>query len=120
MESIEANIGTFKRSLYDGIILYSVYYMLFDGYPDDNDVILTYVQEIKYQNTEAFYESCVEDLENYIGTHIMLPGKYSIPVLKDNIGRKRYHYSNLVGYPNNNPILDTIIYDLDFPDSHVE
>ena len=50
----------------------------------------------------------------------MVPGEDSIPVLKNIRERNRYHYGNLVFKPNKNPILCTIIYELDFPDGCVE
>ena len=114
MKSIEANIGNFKQSLYGGIILYSVFYLYFYGDPYDNDVVLTYAQEIKYKNTEEVDESCVEALENYIETRIMIRGKDYIVVLTKVIGRKKYHSGNLFGYANKNPSLDTIFCELEF------
>ena len=50
----------------------------------------------------------------------MVPGKDYIAILKKVRGRKRDHFFNLVGDPNKNPILYTKIYELEFPDIHVE
>ena len=50
----------------------------------------------------------METLNKYIGTHIVVPGKDSIPVLIKVIGRRRHQSINLVSNLNNNPILDTI------------
>ena len=59
-------------------------------------------------------------MEQYIGTLIMVPGKYCITVLTKVISRNRDHSYNLFGDPNRKPILDTIIYELDFTHVRVE
>ena len=51
MESVEANIGKTKQSLYDGIQLDKIYYFVFDDDVDSDDVFLPYIQEIIYQKT---------------------------------------------------------------------
>ena len=43
----------------------------------------------------------------------MVPGKDYIAILTKVRGRKRDHCGNIVGNPNNNPIIDTIIYELE-------
>ena len=60
------------------------------------------------------------DMYAYIDTHVLVPGKDSITAIKRVGLRKKYHSGNLVSEPNNNPILETIIYYLEFPDVHVE
>ena len=50
----------------------------------------------------------------------MVSGKDYIPVLKKVIGRKIEHSGNLVGDSNKNPIIDTRIYEFEFPDGRVE
>ena len=62
----------------------------------------------------------MEALDEYKITSIVVPGKDYITVLKKVIGRKRDHSSNNFGDLNKNPILDTIIYDIEFPDGCVE
>ena len=94
--------------------------MAFDYDPYVDDVIFPYGQDIKDQNTEEVVEVYVEALDEYIGTHAVLPGKYSIPVLTKVIGRKRDHPGNLAGDRNKNPTLDTIIYEIEFPYGNVE
>ena len=62
----------------------------------------------------------MEDLEKYIGTHVKVPSNSYIIILTKIRGRKRYHSINHVGNQNKIPILDTIIYELEFPDFFVE
>ena len=59
-------------------------------------------------------------LVKYIETQLVVSGKDYIPVLKKVIGRKIEHSGNLVGDSNKNPIVDTRIYEFEFPDGRVE
>ena len=114
MESVEANIVTTNKPLYDGIIMDNIYHQEFDNDPCDDDVILTYGQYIKYQNTEESGEANMEDLDKYIGSHVMVTGKDYINFLT------KVRADNLVDDQNNNPITDTKIYELEFPEGPVE
>ena len=49
MERLEANIGNTNQTLYCGIWLYNIYYLEFVNSPDENDMVLPYVQEMKDQ-----------------------------------------------------------------------
>ena len=120
MESVEANVGNTKQPIHDGIQTNNIYHLELDYDSDDDDVVILYDQEIKDQHIEGVDEAYVEDMDEYIGTHIVLPGKYYIPVLTNIRGRKGYHSGDLVGETNNNPILGTRIYKLEFSDGRVE
>ena len=75
MESVEANIGKTKQSLYDGIQLDKIYYFVFDDDVDSDDVFLPYIQEIIYQKTWEVDKAYMETLEKCIVTNIMVPEK---------------------------------------------
>ena len=62
----------------------------------------------------------MEALKKNIGTHIMVPGKDYIAILTKVRDRKRDHCGNIVGNSNNNPIIETIIYELELTDGRVE
>ena len=62
MQSIEANIGNTNQPLYHGIQLENMYYSGFDNYPDYDDVVLPYSQDIKDQNTEEVGEAYVRGI----------------------------------------------------------
>ena len=94
--------------------------MTFDDDTDNNDLVFSYALEINDKKAEIFDESYVEDMEEYIGIHVVLPRKYSIPVHTKVIGRKIYHSGNLVGETNKKAILDTRIYYIEFPDGRKE
>ena len=77
MECAESNNGNTKQPLYDGIQMNKIYYYVFDDYQYVDGAALQYGQEINDQNTEVFYEAYVEDLDKYIGNHVMEPSKDS-------------------------------------------
>ena len=62
----------------------------------------------------------MEDLEKYIGTHVVVPEKDSINLLTKIRSIKKEHSSYLIGCYNKNPILYTRIYELEFPDCRVD
>ena len=62
----------------------------------------------------------MEDLDEYIGAQVVLPGKDGIEVLCKVKGRKRDSSGNLIGERNNNPILDTHIFQVEHLDGWVE
>ena len=78
--------------------------MEFDDNPDGDYVVLTYGQDINDKNKEEVGEALVEALVKYIGTHILAPGNYSIPVLTKVRGMNRDHSGNLIGEPNKKQI----------------
>ena len=82
---------------------------MFDGNPDGDYVVLIYGQGINDKKTEGVGEALVEALVEYIGTHILIPGKYSIPVLTKVRGMNRNHSGNLIGEPNKKQIPGTRI-----------
>ena len=57
--------------------------------------------------------------DKYISASVMLPqgGQYTSGCV---VGRKRDYDGKPIGTSNSNPILDTRVYDVEFPDGHVE
>jgi hypothetical protein len=60
-----------------------------------------------------------EALDNLISAEVLLP-KGDVLISARVIGCKRDPEGNLIGTQHSNPILDTRIYDVQFPDGHVE
>ena len=70
--------------------------------------------------SETVDEASLEVLDNYIGTEIVLAGKYAIPVL-DKVNKQKRDANNLpIGDANSDSILDTCIYELESPDGRIE
>jgi hypothetical protein len=65
-------------------------------------------------------DSTFKDLDEYIGTNVLLPGHDGIDVLCVVKGRKRDSLGNLIGESNQNPILDSRIFKVEYPDGHLE
>ena len=73
--------------------------------------------DAKYKSIEEAY---LEFPNNYIGAEILLAGKYAVPVL-DKVKKQKRDANNLpIGDSNSNPILDTKIYELEFPYGCIE
>jgi hypothetical protein len=64
--------------------------------------------------------TALDDLDKYIGANIILPGRDGQEVLAVVKGRKRDANGVLLGHGNTNPILDTRIFQVEFPDGHLE
>ena len=62
----------------------------------------------------------MEALDGYINAGVIMLDKNGIPVLTKVKNRKRDSGGNSVGEYDNNPILDTRVYALKFPDGRVE
>lgn len=62
----------------------------------------------------------LEALDNYLEAKVVLPGKDSLAVLATIKNRKGDAQGNLIGEENNNPILDTRIYELEYADGGIE
>ena len=61
-----------------------------------------------------------KELDTYIGAQVLMHNKYGNEVLCWVKGRKRYSDGSLIGEYNPNPILDTRIFDVEYPDGRVE
>ena len=60
-------------------------------------------------------------MDKYIGTQVVIPGHDNItPILESVKQQKRDYNGNPIGVKNNNPILDTRVYQLEFPDGRVD
>ena len=62
----------------------------------------------------------IELLDNYIGSKLVVPGKYSVPVL-DRVKRRKQNASgNPIDGEHSNPIINTRVYKLELPDGRVD
>ena len=82
--------------------------------------MLHYGEETQYQNEVKVNEDYIEAFDNYIGSKVVVPGKYSIPFLARVKRRKRDALVNPIGEEHSKPILVTRIYELEFPDWRVD
>lgn len=120
MKSVEEKIGNYKQAVFDEE---NPNYIYFDAFGDDRDAdapVLPYGDEIVDAKTEEIDSAYLESLDEYIGAEVVIPGKDGVPVLTKVKSRKRDSNGNPVGISNPNPILDSRIYELEFPDGRIE
>ena len=70
--------------------------------------------------TETVDEACIEALDEYIGSQIVIPNKEAVPVLAVVKKRKRDALGQPIGTKNENLILDSRIYELEFLDGRIK
>ena len=120
--SIEQKIGNYIKSLVPGATMIgnNSYQNIFinDEDPHPEDTIKPFEDlEIPHADQEQFKEALAEELQDrYIGVKVLLPqsGKTREATV---ISRKRTHDGkSLIGSHNPNPLLDSRIYTVEFPD----
>ena len=82
--------------------------------------MLPYGNEIIDLDTTEINEPYMEQVDNFLGTKVVMPGRDSVPVLAEIKNRKRNARGDLIVEPNSNPILDTRIYELEYHDGRIE
>ena len=120
MISVESIIGNSREGIFDNTIPSSIYYNAFGDDTDADDNVLPYGDELMDAKTETVDEAYLEALDSYIGAEVVLNNKEAIPVLAKVKKRKRDAANLPIGEANANPILDTRVYELEFPDGRVE
>ena len=81
MERVNTKIGNSKPPLFDSTDTYRVYYSDFGENNGADDNVLPQGEDIQYQKEVEVKEAYIEALDNYIGSKLVLPGKYYIPVI---------------------------------------
>ena len=120
MKSVEDRIGNHKTGIFDPQAPIQVYYDNFGDDRSEDDLVLPYGDEIIDAKDHEIDEAYLDSLDTYIGAKVVVPGRDAIPVLATVRGRKRDALGNPIGTSNPNPILDSRIYELEFPDGRVE
>ena len=120
MRSVEARIGNAKQPLFNLADPEHIYYDAFDDDVNGDDIYLPYGDELQEMKTEEVNDAYLETLDEYIGAEIVIPGRDGLPVLTKVKKRKRDASGVPIGESNPNPILDTRIYEVEFPDGRVE
>jgi hypothetical protein len=119
-DSVESKIGNYKQPLFNIHIPKGIYYNAFGDDMDADDNVLPYGDELVDQKTSEVNEAYLEALDEYIGVEVVIPGRDAQPVLATVKKRKRDPSGMPSGTPNPNPILDTRVYELEFPDGRLE
>ena len=120
MSQVESKIGNFRQDIYDSTNPSNVYHTAFGTDPSDDEIVLPYGDELVDLKLHEIDEAYLDSLDKFIGTEVVVPGKNSQEVIAIIRNKKRDHLGNLIGDENPNPILDTRIYEWEFPDGRVE
>ena len=86
----------------------------------EEEVALPYGDELVDVKVENIDEPYMEELDSLIGSQVNLPDKSGIPLLVTVKKRKWDSQGHPVGKADDNPILDSRIYELEYPDGRVE
>ena len=97
-----------------------IYYDAFFDPGNDDDITWPWEKELSELPLTNEDITSLDDLDKYIGANIVLPGRDGEHVLAVVKGRKRGLNGELIGNGNPNPILDTRIFQVEFPDGHLE
>lgn len=122
MLSLNDKIGNHKQPSFNFDQPDGICYRLFvDDDPSDDDNVLPYGQEVIDASAKEIDEACLEAMDEHIGAKVIVPGHDNVtPILAEVKHRKRDDNGNPVGTKNDNPILDTRVYQLEFPDGRVD
>ena len=119
-KKLESKIGNNLIPTFEVAYPENIYYTPFGTTVKDDWQELPYGDDfttLKMGNDDDGY---LESLDDLIGTQVTLPGKDGTPLLATVKRRKLDHKGQPIGYPNTNPIIDSRIYELEFPDGKVE
>ena len=120
MTSMESIIGNHGEGVFKDASPTAIYYDAFGEDTGADDNVLPYGDELIDAKTETIDEAYLEALDTYIGAEIVIPDRDAVPVLAKVKKRKRDAADQPIGEANSNPILDTRVYELEFPDGHIE
>jgi hypothetical protein len=120
MNCVYERIGNTKEPTYNNIFPQQIYCDAFDDPVEDDSCDLPYGDELHEAKLEEVDDQYLESLDEYINAEIILPDKEGIPVLTKVKSRKRDPAGDPIGTANSNPILDTRVYNLEFPDGRIE
>ena len=124
-QSIHSRIGSYDKSLVQEgeIIDDNLYTSIFKGDDDPHpNHLVEFMEDFEVEEEESLEmnQGLSEELnDNYIGTKVLLPqfGRIQEAIVKS---RKRSHDGKtLLGQPNSNPLLDSRIYQVEFPDGGI-
>ena len=122
-DKVHAIIGDNEKAIVDDKLILDKSNVYNDAlYIDDNDDDITYPWERGLEDLPLYDETLEtqKDLDEYIGANVVLPNAEGIEVLCRVKSRKRHADGTAIGSRNANPILDTRIFEVEFPDGYTD
>ena len=124
MKKLNSAIGDHERAVIDDTIEFNHDIDVYEDclYLDAGDNEITYPWDDEWSTLPLHDETekVQKDLDDYIGSQVLLPNAEGVEVLCRVKGRKRDSAGTLIGQYNSNPILDTRIFNVEYPDGRVE
>ena len=117
--SLESNVGNNKVPIFDPSKPGEIYCKPFGDDILEEGNALPYGDDLMDVKVSEIGESYMEELDDLIESRVQLPDKSGIPLLVTVKKRKRDAYGQPIGRANNNPILDSRIYELEYSDVRV-
>ena len=87
---------------------------------EEDSLVLPYGDDFTELNTNEIDTRYLNDLDSLIGVQVALPGKDGFPLLAIVKDKKRNYKGEAISSYNPNPMLDSRIYELEFPDGRIE
>ena len=121
-KTIESAIGNYESAVIDGETINTTSAYKDSFHMNDLDDNITYPWDDELSDIPLHDENdeTMADLDKYIGVHIKLHDENGVPVLARVKGRKRDQNGMVIGKRNNNPILDSRLYHVEFPDGRID
>jgi len=121
-DSVESKIGNHHQAhVFNESSPHLIYYNAMGNNPESDDYVPYFDQDGLVLPVHEQNEAYFDELDKYIGAKVVVLGNDGIQnVLAEVKRRKRDAQGNLLGKQNENPILDTSVYELEFPDGRIE
>ena len=114
--NLQSKIGNDKIPVFDPGKPDEIYYKPFGDSILEDEVALPYGDELVDVKAENIDEPYMEELDNLIGSQVNLPDKSGIPLLVTVKKRIKDSQGHSVCRANDDPILDSRIYKLEYPE----
>jgi hypothetical protein len=121
MNSVNAKRGNSKQPAFNTDDPRGIYYTAFNDPLDDDENAVAFGDEYLEEKLVEADQAYLESLDNYIGMNVVVHDQMSdLPVIAKIIRRKRDSAGNPIGVASDNPILDSRIYELEYPTGRIE
>ena len=119
-KNLEAKIGNSTILVFELNNPERIYYSLFGAVIDEDSIDLPYGDSFMDLDVNEIDTSYLSELDNLIGAQVPLPNKYGLPLLAIVKKRKLNFKGEPVRSLNLSLILDSRIFELEFPDGRIE
>ena len=120
IQNLESRIGNHKALALDNEYRDEICFPAFGNVVITDNMKLPYIDKLVDLMHDEINQAYLEELNDFIGSKLLLPGRDLIHVLTIVKKRKLDCKDESIGEYNTNPVLDLRIYKLEFPVGRVE